>query len=68
MLSVQARRPLMLAGLTLLAVGLERLLNAYLLGIVSGHGSAPLVVGVVCAVAGVALVAASLVPGRPSRS
>lgn len=58
---------MMLAGLALLSVGFERLLNAYLLRNSTWNGSVPLVIGVVSALGGMALVVTAVLSRSRSR-
>ncbi|MBI1960074.1 MAG: hypothetical protein HYS36_12715 [Candidatus Rokubacteria bacterium] len=61
-------RALLAAGLLLMAIGLERLLSAYLVGSQAGTWSTRLAVGALCLVGGGVLVALAgsgrLRPGR----
>jgi len=49
---------LLISGLILLGIGLERLLNAYLRGAGMETASAPLLIGIVCATFGISLLVA----------
>ena len=51
---------LLISGLILLGIGLERLLNAYLRGVSTETASVPLLIGIVCATFGILLLVAYL--------
>jgi len=51
---------LLISGLILLGIGLERLLNAYLRGASTETASWPLLIGIVCATLGTLLLVAYL--------